>query len=92
MNIRIKKAVSNKTGNIRLYLCEDDIGDHRIYNSYDNHQSIQIEVTRLDDYFKDYNGKIDFIKMDIQGAEDAALQGMLYLLKKNKNLKIITES
>lgn len=88
--VLIQKAVSNKTGKIRLYLCEDNKGDHRIYNSHDDRKSIEIEAIRLDEYFKNYNGKIDFIKMDIQGAEGGASQGMFNLLKKN-NVKIITE-
>ena len=86
----VQKAVSNKTGKIKLYLCEDNKGDHRIYNSHDGRQSIEIEAIRLDDYFKNYNGAVDFIKMDIQGAEGGAIQGMFNLLKKN-NVKIITE-
>ena len=88
--ILVKKAVSNKTGKIKLYLCGDNQGDHRIYDSHDNRHWIQIEAIRLDDYFKNYNGKINFIKMDIQGAEGGAAQGMFNLLKKN-NVKIVTE-
>jgi len=89
--ILVQKAVSNETGKIRLYLCDDNLADHRIYNSHDGRKSIEIEAIRLDDYFKGYTGKIDFIKMDIQGAEGDALQGMSLLLQKNKNLKMITE-
>lgn len=89
--ILVQKAVSNKTGKLKLYLSEDNLGDHRIYNSHDDRKSVKIEAIRLDDYFKDYDGKIDFIKMDIQGAEGGAIQGMLNLLKKNKLVKIISE-
>jgi FkbM family methyltransferase len=89
--IMVQKALSNKTGKIKLYLSEDNKGDHRIYDSGDNRQSIEIESIRLDDCFKNYNGGIDFIKMDIQGAEGGALQGMSNLLNKNKNVKIVTE-
>ena len=45
----------------------------------------------IDDYLKKYNGKVDFIKMDIQGAEWLALEGMKNILKKNPNVKIYTE-
>ena len=89
--ILVQKAVSNKTGRTKLYLCEESAGDHRIYDWLDGRQSIEIEVIRLDDYFKDYDGKIDFIKIDIQGAESEAIQGMSNLLDKNKTVKIITE-
>lgn len=87
----IQGAVSNKTGKAKLYLSEDNKGDHRIYDSHDNRNFIEIETIRLDDYFKNNTSKIDFIKMDIQGAEWAAIQGMPDLLKKNEGIKIITE-
>jgi len=86
----VEKAVSNKTGKLKLYLSEEDSADYRIYNSHDDRRSIEIEAIRLDDYFWDYDGKIDFIKIDINGAEGEALQGMSNLLKKNKNAKILT--
>jgi FkbM family methyltransferase len=89
--ILITKAVSNKTEKIKLYLAEDDLGDHRIYNSHDGRKSIEIEAIKLDDYFENYNGRIDFIKMDIQGAEGLATQGGFNLLNKNKTVKIVTE-
>ena len=87
----VQKAVSNKTGKARLYLCEVCKGDHRIYDSHDNRASIEVEGIRLDDYFESYHGRIDFIKIDVQGAEGGVIQGMPLLLQKNKNLKIATE-
>jgi FkbM family methyltransferase len=89
--VLVQRAVSNKTGEIRLYLSEDNKGDHRIYDSHDGRKSIEVEAIRLDDYFKNYDGRIDFIKMDIQGAEGGAIQGMPLLLEKAKNLKLTTE-
>lgn len=88
--VLVQKAVSNKTGNLRLYLSKDNLADHRIYNSHDERRFVEIEAVRLDDFFKNYNGKIDFIKMDIEGSEGGAIQGMFELLEKN-NVKIITE-
>ena len=89
--VLVQKAVSNKTGTLKLYISEDNLADHKIYNSHEGRQSIEIEATRLDDYFKNYDGKIDLIKMDIEGSEGGAIQGMSSLLQKNKNVKIITE-
>jgi FkbM family methyltransferase len=91
--ILVQKAITNETGKIKLYLSrdKDNRGDHRIYDSGDGRKFIEIEAIQLDDYFKDYNGKIDYIKMDIQGAEAGAIQGMSMLLEKNKDIKIVTE-
>lgn len=88
--ILVNKAVSNKNGKIKLYL-SDDIGDHRIYDPGDGRKFVEIEAIRLDDYFKQGNSRVNFIKMDIQGAEWEAIQGMNLLLQKNKDLKVITE-
>ena len=64
---------------------------HRIYDSKHSKRAIDIEALRLDDYFSDYDGKIDFIKMDIEGAELSAVQGMSSLLRKNRQVTIVTE-
>ncbi|MCD5383454.1 FkbM family methyltransferase [candidate division WOR-3 bacterium] len=87
----IQKAVSNKSGKLKLYLSENSMGDHAIFNLYEGCKFIEIEAIRLDDYFKNYEGKIDFIKIDTEGAEEQAIQSMLNLLKKNKTVKILTE-
>ncbi len=89
--ILVQKAISNKTSKVSLYLREDNPGDHRIYDSHDGRKSIEIEAIRADDYFEDYQGRIDFIKMDIQGAEVGAIEGMTKLLKRNPNIRILTE-
>jgi len=89
--VLINKAVSNKSGKLKLFLSDDNRGDHRIYDSYDGRNFVEIESIKLDDFFNDYNGKIDFVKMDVQGAEFLVVQGMLNLLNKNKNMKIISE-
>jgi FkbM family methyltransferase len=89
--VLVQKAVSNKTGKGRLYLSKNNFGDHRIYDSNSKRKFIEIETVRLDDYFKDFDGKINFIKMDIQGAEPLALEGMAELLSRNRKLKILSE-
>lgn len=88
--VLIQKAVSNKNGKTSFYLDKKDLGKHSLFN-LDKGERIEIEIVKLDDYFKDYKGKIDFIKMDIQGAEWLAIDGMSSLLKKNSNIKIYTE-
>lgn len=87
--ITFQKAVSDKTGIGHLFLSEENMGDHRIFQAEEERKSIKIETVALDDLFP--NEQIDFIKMDIQGAEYSALMGMRKLVARNPNLILISE-
>jgi len=90
-NVSIEQmAVSDTTGKAYLYLNEENKADNRISKIEDS-ISIGIDCMRLDDYFRRYDGKIGFIKLDIQGAELRALRGMERLLEKNKDVKLLVE-
>jgi FkbM family methyltransferase len=89
--VLVRKAVTMETGEARLYLSSVNKGDHRIYDSGDGRPAIDIETIRLDDYFEEYEGPIDFIKMDIQGSESGALRGMMRLLEKNPGVRLMAE-
>lgn len=86
-----QKAVANKTDKTLLYLTDNGTMDHRIYQPNQERESIEVEVVKLDDYFKNLDVSIDFIKSNIQGADFAAIEGMPQLFKKSKNLKMIVE-
>lgn len=83
------KAVSNKTGKITLYHSDLLNVDHKTYPTEHYTSTSEIECVAMDDIIPDH--KVDFIKIDIQGYEYAAFQGMEQLFRKNKKLKIITE-
>jgi len=51
----------------------------------------EINSIALDDYFSKHDTKINLIKMDIEGSEGLAIEGMRKLLEKNKDIKILTE-
>jgi len=87
----IQKAVAAQTGTLRLYLSETNRGDHRVYDSDDRRASIEIEAVDLDSFFKGHDGRIDFIKMDIQGSEGGALRGMTDVLRNNAGVQLLTE-
>ncbi len=90
--ILVQKAVSNKTGAARLYLDpRHNPGDHRLFDSSDGRVSVAVETTSLDDFFQDKGQIVHIIKMDIQGAEMAALEGMTDIIKRHHDLTLITE-
>jgi FkbM family methyltransferase len=70
---------------------------HLSANPLDHHtegqaggSTVPIEVVALDSYLAP-PATIDFVKMDIQGAEPAALAGMERLLARSPNARILTE-
>ena len=89
--VLVNKAVSNKTGKLKLFLGENNFAGHKIYDSNEGRKFVEIDSVILDDYFRDKPSKIDFIKMDIEGAEYLAVKGMSNLLNKNKKIKMISE-
>jgi len=94
-----QKAVAAATQRLRLYRSEDNFGDHRIYEPKDEtlHRqgktrlAIDIDAISLDDYFALNPTHVDFLKMDIQGAEYEAFIGMRKLLGQNPDITILTE-
>ncbi len=89
--VLVPKAVSNENKIAKLYLCKQNQAMHRVYNSVFCNDSINIELLKLDDYFQQYSDNISFIKIDIEGNEYAAIEGMLNLLHKNRKVKLLTE-
>jgi FkbM family methyltransferase len=83
-------AVWSELSELRLYLSDDNRGDHRSYASEEARESIAIEAVRLDDALAAIP-RVDLIKMDIQGAEFHALRGMQALLERNPDVRLAME-
>lgn len=96
-----QKAVSDKNGKIKLFICGYDSGHHTINrpNGIDAYREgrkgetkeIEIDAVSLNDFLGEKERKIDVIKMDVEGAEMLALLGMDKILKTNQNLKMFVE-
>ena len=100
-NVEINQmAVSDKSGKARLQLSVNP-GDNRIQSNdlqLDKRRKktvgssyVEVETVSLDEYFGKSDGNIDFIKMDVQGAEHSAILGMQRTLVRNIKIKILTE-
>jgi FkbM family methyltransferase len=83
-------AVSNEDSTTRFYTSRYLNTDNRIYPDESVlSESYDVQTVRLDAVFA--CDQLDFIKMDIQGAELLALQGGETLFKNSKKLKILLE-
>ena len=91
----IEKAVLDKPGSMPLFFSHAGDGTASLVGSNEHvvrKDKIVVEVTTLDEFFESRGWPtVHVIKMDIEGAEMAALRGMRNLLKKNLSLKLIME-
>ena len=87
----VRKALSRANESTRLYLSDVNTAGHRIYDSKQNWRSVPIEAVRLDDYFGQELPCVNFLKMDIEGSELAAFEGMPRILANSPDLRIMSE-
>lgn len=84
------KAVGPATEQIHIYTSKELNVDHRTYRPEEYDQELTVDCVSIDDYLG-ANLNIDLIKIDIQGFEFQAMQGMLRVLEHNPRLLIISE-
>lgn len=80
-------AISDATGQLELYLSEDNQADHRLYFSNEGRASVKVDSLALGMWKPEV--PIAFIKMDIQGAERRAFAGMAERIKRDKPSMVI---
>jgi FkbM family methyltransferase len=91
-NIRIVPcALTAARASRRLFLSPDNQGDHRLHDDGKQRASVQVEAVALDDYLGRSTDPIALIKLDIQGTEPAALDGMQATLARHPEAWIATE-
>lgn len=91
--VLIQKAVSDVSKPLSLYLCDYNHAQHRIYPSPRCNEKIMVESTTIDEYFSEseFYNRINFVKIDVEGAEYDVIEGMQKTLKSNPELKILCE-
>lgn len=80
----------NTTG--QLFLSDDNFGDHRIYAAAENRQSRHITLVHGAEHLSQHIERIDFLKIDTQGAEFFVVNGLQKLIMQNRaHLRMILE-
>ncbi len=69
-------AIGDRVGTAHLFLSPRDGGDHRTVGVETSRESVPVEITTVDHLARERRTVVHFVKMDIQGAEGAALRGM----------------
>ncbi len=90
----VPKAVANRSGFASLFLGSGAGLTSSLYAGGFNigDQTITVDLTTLDEFFRQEGWpKIDLIKMDIEGSEKLALEGMVELSQRNPHLRLVME-
>ena len=95
--LAVQKAISNQTGTAKLLLARSSVS-HSLKcvppefslppHSKDH---VIVDTITLDDFFAQNPVQPKLIKMDIEGAEPLALEGMKTIIEQNHDLVLITE-
>jgi len=85
-------AVSDIDGEMKLYIHDANLGMHSLGKPtyWKPKGVVNVKTVQLDTCFSK-SCRVDFLKMDIQGAEGLALKGMERTLRDNKDVKMIIE-
>jgi FkbM family methyltransferase len=90
-NVVLKNvAVAERSGTIRLYRSDELNVDHQTYDAGEGRSFVEVTCITLDDYFS-AGGKVDFIKMDVQGYEYYVLLGTKEVMSRASPVTIFTE-
>lgn len=85
------RAAANSSGEIvNLNIDDNVVGGSSIQPRGEGGKRLPVETMILSDILL-FEPKIDFIKMDIEGAEEQAWKGIEKIMKTNKQCKIIIE-
>ena len=86
----VRAAVTDRDGTTDLHLSPDLNVDHRTYATDEQRQKVTVDAISLDSFLR--RGEVvDFIKMDIQGGEYAALLGMRDVVARSPTVRILME-
>ena len=83
-----QKAVSNKAGELLLYQTQSWASN--TLTPAEHTSTIKVQVVILDDFLRDEH-HISFVKMDMDGSEPLAIQGMTQLIQRSPGLRVLAE-
>lgn len=83
-----QKAVSNEAGELSLYQTQSWASNTLTPGAHIS--TVKVQVVTLDDFLPD-EPHISFVKMDMDGSEPLALQGMAQLIQRSPGLRLLAE-
>ena len=91
-SVTVEAALSDLAGEGRLFLSEDNLGDHQVYVGDEERDSVPIVLQRGSDFLAAHLDRLDLLKIDTQGSEFQVVQGLMpLLLRLQRKPRIIVE-
>ena len=85
----VEKALTDKIGDASYYLVHNNPSNSSTIEALEYREKITVSTTTLDEVIG--NQRVDVVKMDIEGGERAALNGMPNVISNNPNLVMLVE-
>ncbi|MCB1705905.1 MAG: FkbM family methyltransferase [Halioglobus sp.] len=75
----VAAALSDTSGEGRLFLAADNLGDHQVYAGEEERPSLAIALLQGSEYLRELR-RLDLLKVDTQGSEYQVIAGLMPLL------------
>jgi FkbM family methyltransferase len=90
-NVRLHQAAAaDKKGTLTLYVSAANRGDHRTVPAAKTRQSFEVSSVALDELLAE-EPRVDFVKIDVQGAEVSVLRGLRETIRRSPGIGILCE-
>lgn len=87
----INKAVSNRSGSVAFFVDKDDRSQSSLYYLPGRKRQM-VEMVSLDEFFENEGWlPVHVVKMHVEGSDQAVLEGMTELCRRNPGMKVIME-
>jgi hypothetical protein len=83
-------AVADQAGDLMFSKVKGISGHNSLYPQDEENEMVRVKSVSLDEHLQTV-GKIDIIKVDVEGAEPLVLKGMKDIIAKNPEIRIIME-
>ncbi|MBC5647870.1 FkbM family methyltransferase [Christensenella tenuis] len=83
-------AVSDRAGVVNFGKCKNVSGHNSMFPEDGSDEIIQVKTVALDEQLKEV-GKIDVVKIDVEGAEPLVVKGMKEIIRRNPGMRVFLE-
>ncbi len=87
-----RAGLAEQAGEARLYLSEDNLGDHQIFPTDTARASLSVALLSGSEFMRPRSTRLDLLKIDTQGSEYGVVKGLMpWLLSLDAAPRLIVE-